>query len=219
MKLIENLACATQVPYKFVFLILYFCKAFFFSQIMTYSIEKITKALLNKLHIFPNEMKLWDGSQVTSWALYNYYYKIFFSFYVYIFNKSDHYYELLVRHLHNNINYDPEELFQTFLINHYIKDLYFELWDGSKVLNYKKVNEIRDIFFHRFFIVKNELLFLWNNNNYTEKNSRYFIQPVMENKHQSNIIVDGNNIFENDHVVRSQLFDGVFDWSSGCVVF
>ncbi|GES94380.1 hypothetical protein RCL_jg5789.t1 [Rhizophagus clarus] len=132
---------------------------------MTYSIEKITKALLNKLHIFPNEMKLWDGSQVT------------------------------ICHLHNNINYDLKELFQTFLINHYIKDLYFELWN-----------------------VKNKLLFLWNNNNYTEKNSRYFIQPVMENKHQSNIIVDSNNIFENDHVIRSQLFDGLFDWSSGCVL-
>ena len=186
---------------------------------MASSIEKITKALLNKLHIFPNEMELWDGSQVTSWAQYNYYYKIYFSFYLYIFNKSDNYYELLLQHLRNNINCDPEELFQTFIIKNYIKDLYFELWDGSKVLNYKKVDETRDIFYHHFFIVKRELLFLWNNNDFIEKNSRYFIQPVFETKHHSNIIVNNENIFEDDHVYKSQLFDEVFDWSSGCVIF
>jgi len=126
---------------------------------MTASIEKLTKDLLNKLQIFPKEMSLWDGSRVTSWTRYDYYYDIFFTFFLYIFNRSEHYSDLLRQHLHKNINYNPEELFQLFLINQYIEDLYFELWDGSKVLNYKKIDETRDIFYHRFFIVKNELLY------------------------------------------------------------
>jgi hypothetical protein len=73
---------------------------------MTASIEKPTKALSNKLQIYPEEMTLWDGSSVTSWARYNYYYNIFFTFFLYIFNKSEHYHDLLRKHLLKNINYD-----------------------------------------------------------------------------------------------------------------
>jgi hypothetical protein len=185
---------------------------------MTASIEKLTIALLNKQQIYP-EVTLWDGSRVTSWVRYNYYYNIYFTFFRNIFNRSEHYSTLLRQHLHKNINYEPENLFQIFLIKEYIKDLYIELWDRSKVLKYKKIEESRDIFYHRFYIIKNELLSLWNNNNFEEKNSKYFIQPVSEDRCLSNIVVGGENVFEDEHVLKIQLYDGKFDWSSGRVTF
>ncbi|CAB4381556.1 unnamed protein product [Rhizophagus irregularis] len=80
---------------------------------MNASIKNSTKALLNKLHIFPEEMTLWDGSSVT---------------------------------------------------------------------------------------IKNEILSLWNNNNFEKENSTYFIQPISEDRCLSSIVVGGENVFEDDHV-------------------
>lgn len=62
------------------------------------------------------------------------------------------------------------------------------------------MDETRDIFYHRFYVVKNEILSLWNNNNFEKENSTYFIQPISEDRCLSSIVVGGENVFEDDHV-------------------
>ena len=82
---------------------------------MTANIEKLTKDLLNNLQI-SYVKNLWDGSRVTSYARYNYIFNEYLRFFSIIINRSEHYSDLLRQYLRININYEPEELFQLFLI-------------------------------------------------------------------------------------------------------